>query len=68
MPCAQPDTAVLTQMFKFGKENLEDADVATLAAATRTLYDELARGADCMTTLLGGAAIEEESDDGRLHH
>ena len=54
-------------MFKFGKENLEDADVATLAAATRTLYDELARGADCMTTLLGGAAIEEESDDGRLH-
>ncbi|TMA80440.1 MAG: hypothetical protein E6J72_08485 [Deltaproteobacteria bacterium] len=64
---AQPDTAVLTQMFKFGKENLEDADVATLAAATRTLYDELARGADCMTTLLGGAAIEEESDDGRLH-
>jgi len=64
---AHPDTAVLTQMFKFGKENLEDADVATLAAATRTLYDELARGADCMTTLLGGAAIEEESDDGRLH-
>src|SRR5207244_8754002 len=44
---AQPDTAVLTQLFKFGKENLEDADVATLAAATRTLYDELARGADC---------------------
>ncbi len=64
---AHPDTAVLAQMFRFGKENLEDADVATLAAATGTLYDELARGADCMTTLLGGAAIEEEIDDGRLH-
>lgn len=54
-------------MFKFGKENLEGDDVATLAAATRTLYHELARGADCMAALLGDARIEEDTNHARLH-
>jgi len=62
-----PDTVVLTQMFKFGKENLEGDDVATLATETRALYQELARGADCMAALLGDAAIEEDRDHARLH-
>jgi hypothetical protein len=62
-----PDTVVLTQMFKFGKENLEGDDVATLATETRTLYHELARGADCMATLLGGAENKEDTDHARLH-
>jgi len=62
-----PDTTVLTQMFTFGKENLEGDDVATLAVETARLYRDLARGAEAMTALLGGAASKEHSDDARLH-
>jgi ADP-heptose:LPS heptosyltransferase len=63
-----PDTAVLTQMFKFEKENLEGGDVATLAAATATLYAALAFEADCMTALLAGAPTRKEQvRDARLH-
>jgi ADP-heptose:LPS heptosyltransferase len=61
------DTAVLTQMFKFGKENLEGDDVATLARETAALYGELALEADLMTALLGGAAVEEHEADACLH-
>ena len=38
-----PDTSPLTQMFTFGKENLEGDDVATLAVETARLYRDLAR-------------------------
>ncbi|MCC6850395.1 MAG: glycosyltransferase family 9 protein [Deltaproteobacteria bacterium] len=62
-----PDTTVLTQMFVFGKENLEGDDVATLAVETARLYHDLARSAEAMTALLGGAAIKEHTDDARLH-
>ena len=62
-----PDVAVLTQMFKFGKENLEGNDVATLAAQTRGLYRELARGAEAMTSLLGGTTHTETGDHAHLH-
>ncbi|MCC6764886.1 MAG: glycosyltransferase family 9 protein [Deltaproteobacteria bacterium] len=62
-----PDTTVLTQMFVFGKENLEGDDVATLAVETARLYRDLARGADTMTALLGAAATKEHTDDARLH-
>lgn len=62
-----PDTTVLTQMFTFGKENLEGDDVATLAVWTARLYRDLARGAEAMTALLGGVPVKERSDDARLH-
>ncbi len=62
-----PDTNVLAQMFTFGKENLEGDDVATLAVETARLYRDLARSADCMTALLGGAQLEERGHDARLH-
>ena len=39
-----PEVALLTQMFTFGKENLQGDDVATLAREIRALYRELARG------------------------
>ncbi len=61
-----PDTAVLTQLFKFGKENLEGHDVATLARETRELYRALALEATLMTALLG-AAVKEHDDDARPH-
>jgi hypothetical protein len=62
-----PDTNVLCQMFTFGKENLEGDDVATLAIETAQLYRDLARGADAMTALLGGAPAKEQVSDARLH-
>ena len=62
-----PDTNVLAQMFTFGKENLEGDDVATLAVETSRLYRDLAREADCMTALLGGAPMKEQGNDARLH-
>ncbi len=62
-----PDTNVLCQMFTFGKENLEGDDVATLAVETARLYRDLARSADCMTALLGGAPQKEQETDARLH-
>jgi hypothetical protein len=62
-----PDTNVLAQMFTFGKENLEGDDVATLAVETAHLYRDLARGAESMTTLLGGVPTKEQADDARLH-
>jgi hypothetical protein len=62
-----PDTNPLVQMFTFGKENLEGDDVATLAVETARLYRDLARTADCMTALLGGAAVKEGETDARLH-
>jgi ADP-heptose:LPS heptosyltransferase len=62
-----PDTTVLTQMFTFGKENLEGDDVATLAVWTARLYRDLARGAEAMMALLGGVPVKERSDDARLH-
>jgi hypothetical protein len=62
-----PDTTILTQMFVFGKENLEGDDVATLAVETARLYRDLARSADAMTALLGGAPTKEHTDDARLH-
>jgi ADP-heptose:LPS heptosyltransferase len=62
-----PDTNVLAQMFTFGKENLEGDDVATLAVETMALYRDLAREADCMTALLGGAPRKEQGNDARLH-
>ena len=62
-----PDTNVLCQMFTFGKENLEGDDVATLAVETAPLYRDLARGAEAMTALLGGAPTKEERNDARLH-
>jgi ADP-heptose:LPS heptosyltransferase len=61
------DTAVLTQMFKFGKENLEGDDVATLARETVALYGELAREAHFMTALLGGGATQEHETNASLH-
>jgi ADP-heptose:LPS heptosyltransferase len=63
---AHPDTAVLTQLFKFGKENIDGDDVATLAAATAGNYRRLASGADAMAALLGGAS-EKETNDARIH-
>lgn len=62
-----PDTNVLAQMFTFGKENLEGDDVATLAVETARLYRDLARSADDMTALLGGAPTKEQGTDARLH-
>jgi len=62
-----PDVTVLTQMFTFGKENLEGDDVATLAVETARLYRDLTRGAESMTDLLGGVPAKERSDDARLH-
>ena len=62
-----PDTNVLTQMFTFGKENLEGEDVATLAVETARLYRDLARAADGMTALLGGAPTKERGNDARLY-
>jgi ADP-heptose:LPS heptosyltransferase len=62
-----PDTTVLTQLFTFGKENLEGEDVATLAVETARLYRDLARAADSMTALLGGAAAKEQEHHARLH-
>jgi ADP-heptose:LPS heptosyltransferase len=62
-----PDTNVLAQMFTFGKENLEGDDVATLAVETARLYRDLAREADGMTALLGGAPTKERGNDARLH-
>jgi ADP-heptose:LPS heptosyltransferase len=62
-----PDTNILSQMFTFGKENLEGDDVATLAVETMQLYRDLAREADCMTALLGGAPTKEQRNDARLH-
>lgn len=62
-----PDVAVLTQMFKFGKENLEGDDVPTLAAETHRLYRELGRGAAAMVTLLGGAPLTETREHAHLH-
>ena len=62
-----PDTNVLAQMFTFGKENLEGNDVATLAVETAGLYRDLARSADAMTALLGGAPTKEQGNDARLH-
>lgn len=64
---AHPDTAVLTQLFKFAKENLDGDDVATLAAATAANYRQLARGADAMVSLLGGGRGKKERNDARLH-
>ena len=55
------------QMFTFGKENLEGDDVATLAIETTQLYRDLAREADAMTALLGGAPAKEQGADARLH-
>ena len=54
-------------MFKFGKENLEGDDVPTLAAETHGLYRELARGADVMVMLLGGAPATEAREHAHLH-
>lgn len=62
-----PDTNVLAQMFTFGKENLEGDDVATLAVETARLYRDLARSAEAMTALLGGAPTKEQDSDARLH-
>ncbi len=62
-----PDAAVLTQMFKFGKENLQGDDVATLAAETRGLYRELACGAGAMASLLGGTTLTETTHHAHLH-
>jgi ADP-heptose:LPS heptosyltransferase len=62
-----PDTNVLAQMFTFGKENLEGDDVVTLAVETARLYRDLAREADCMTALLGGAPKKERGNDARIH-
>ena len=62
-----PETSPLTQMFTFGKENLEGDDVATLAVETARLYRDLARAADDMTALLGGAEPKEHGNDARLH-
>jgi hypothetical protein len=63
-----PDTNVLTQMFTFGKENLEGDDVGTLAVETARLYRDLARAADGMTALLGGAPLaKERRNDARLY-
>jgi hypothetical protein len=62
------DTEVLTQMFRFGKENLEGEDVAALAAETEELYRALARQATMMGGLLAGRAAEKERrDDAHLH-
>jgi ADP-heptose:LPS heptosyltransferase len=62
-----PDVAVLTQMFKFGKESLEGNDIALLAELTRRLYHDLARGAETMTSLLGGTTYAEREDHAHLH-
>lgn len=62
-----PDATVLTQMFVFGKENLEGDDVATLAVETARLYRDLARSADAMAAQLGGAPRKGEEHDARLH-
>ena len=63
----RPEAAVLTQMFKLGKENLEGADVAALAVKTRALYGALERGARSMRALLSGVREGEVVQDARLH-
>jgi len=61
------DTGVLTQMFRFGKENLESEDVALLATQIGSLYRELEIEADLMGAQLSGAREKERVDDARLH-
>jgi ADP-heptose:LPS heptosyltransferase len=62
-----PETAVLTQMFRFGKENLEGDELLALARATRTLYRELLFEADGVRSLLAEAAPGERGEDASLH-
>ena len=57
-----PETAVLTQLFTFGKENLEGHDVVALAHETRELYRALAAQATLMTALLGAGAGDHDGD------
>lgn len=59
-----PETDVLTQLFTFGKENLEGHDVVALAQETRELYRALGLQATLMTALLGAATRERHGDAG----
>jgi ADP-heptose:LPS heptosyltransferase len=61
------ETGVLTQMFRFGKENIEGEDVAALATETAELYRLLAVEAELMAGLLGGHAGKEREHDAHLH-
>jgi len=51
---ATPELGPLTTMFQFGKENLEAAPVAVLAARTLALYRDLAQRAEELEALLRG--------------
>jgi hypothetical protein len=62
-----PETAVLTQMFRFGKENLEGDELLPLARATRALYRELLVQADGVRCLLTEPAPRERGEDAGLH-
>jgi hypothetical protein len=61
------ETAVLTQMFKFGKENLEGEDLGLLAGETVRLHAALAAWCDGMRAALGGVAVDGRQDDASLH-
>jgi ADP-heptose:LPS heptosyltransferase len=64
-----PETAVLSQMFRFGKENIEGDEVQGLARATRELYRELLFEAEGVRSLLTEPAPEErgKAKDASLH-
>lgn len=64
-----PETAVLSQMFRFGKENIEGDEVQGLAVATRELYRELLFEAEGVRSLLSEPAPEGrgKAKDASLH-
>jgi ADP-heptose:LPS heptosyltransferase len=64
-----PETAVLSQMFRFGKENIEGDEVHALAQATRELYRELLFEAEGVRSLLTEQAPGErgKGKDASLH-
>ena len=61
------ETEVLTQMFRFGKENLEGDDVPALAGEIERLYRSLAFEAELMSGLLDGRVGRERTSDADLH-
>jgi ADP-heptose:LPS heptosyltransferase len=62
-----PETAVLTQMFRFGKENLEGDELRGLVRETRALYRELLVQAEGVRCLLTERAPGERGEDAGLH-
>lgn len=62
-----PEVGPLTQMFRFGKENLEGDELLALARATAALYRETQSATAGMQHLLAGAARGERGENAGLH-